>query len=171
MSFANEVACDYDEVVLGMDVGTRNLGLVVITAGSLELLFCKTVSLGGARNQSNDAELAMLMRELFTTMFGDTWVPSRFVVEQNTQTRWQCAVECLALGYWAGRGARVHHVSPCSVKTAFRGLGRNGHAQNKKDAMHLVRDTWDYGVTQDHEADALLVAMFVLMSEERGYAK
>lgn len=167
MSYEDNVTCPHDGVILGLDVGSRNIGLAVLTVSTRELLFSKTISIGGAKNSSDDSEICRQLILQFHDLFGYYWRPDYLTIEQNTQTRWQACVGTAALMHWATRGAKINHVSPNTIKATYEGLGRNGHLQNKKDAMALVVDVWGYaGIHVDHEADALLVATYTLDKNE-----
>jgi hypothetical protein len=142
--------------ILGLDPGVVNLGVVLIDALSLEIIYHSNVYIANLADvKKNDAYFATLLSDYFNNTFN---FPIQFVaIEQNAQQRWQTVCECAMLGYWCARGAVTYQVHPNTLKAYFQYLGFRGHENNKRDAIYQATEL-GYPDLSDHEADALLVA-------------
>lgn len=149
-------------VVVGIDPGQANCGVAVLDANTLELVEARTDFLC-RRDAFTDivigrAAVAM-MRQLKARFpsIDQVVIESQYMGTHNKAT--QAALSTAALALLGDESASV--VSPMTVKAHFRraGLGCNGHAQNKTDALEAVR-RMGYTVKDDHQADAILMALY-----------
>lgn len=162
-----DIASYAQDTFLGFDLGTTNLGVVVM-ASNFTLLWAGTVSLGGVDVQWDDYALAVTFGRVIKEALGQYFVPTYVAVEQNIHYRWQGVLEGIILGYFTALGSKVWHVHPATVKASFEGLGRHGHEQNKHDALELVH-SWGYSdIATNHEADAVLCVCALMNKLEDG---
>lgn len=146
------------KLVMGIDLGSTNLGVVILEKDTFRCRWSGVINLGGQSTQYNDSSIARAVKAAFDSVFNSYFVPDYVVVEQNTHRRWQAVLGGIMLGYWAAKGSIVVHYHPATIKASYVELGRNGHAQNKEDALNLVH-SWGYtDLRTDHEADACLLA-------------
>lgn len=138
--------------MLGIDPGLRNYGVAVLEGDVL--LFSGVYNLGATDNvpaiQSLLAVLDNLVRQLH---------PDSAAIEYQHGTRALRGIQQASVGALWALGVNTTIVQPQTLKRHF-GLGFHGHDENKIRAMKYVTETLGYGVQTDHEADAILLALW-----------
>lgn len=87
---------------------------------------------------------------------------ARVVVEMNAMNRLYSNVEMLILGFAVAAGMEIAHVHPMTWKKLLGVPATSNHHQNKKAAEKWVREQ-GYTVADDHQADAICIALSTLM--------
>ena len=149
-------------MVVGVDPGQANCGVAVLDAATLELLdahtdfLCTRAAFTDIVVGRASISLVRRLQQKFPSI-EQVVIESQYMGTHNKAT--QAALSTAALALIGEDAASV--VSPMTVKAHFRraGLGFNGHAQNKTDALEAVR-RMGYTVRDDHQADAILLALY-----------
>lgn len=148
--------------ILGVDPGTTSLGWALIDGQTMDLIDSGCYFVKRRRQLAgNDSLLALEMWTFWTTIV-EPLKPTRVVVEANAMNRLYSNVELLVLGFATASGLEIAHVHPMTWKKLLGVPVTSNHHHNKKAAEKWVKEQ-GYDVTDDHQADAICIAMSTLM--------
>lgn len=148
--------------VLGIDPGTTCLGWAVLDSHTMDLVDSGCYFVRRRRELAgNDSLLALEIWNFWTAIIVPLGV-GRVVVEMNAMNRLYSNVEMLVLGFAVSAGMEIAHVHPMTWKKLLGVPATSNHKHNKKAAEEWVRQQ-GYDVADDHQADAICIAMSTLI--------
>lgn len=141
---------------MGVDPGTRNLGVCLIDQDTGAIVFSVNLDLVSTSDSDSTACVRLVAALVPFFQFA---APGFVVVELQSQNYRMKLVETVVLTIAALFLIPAMAVSACTIKEHFHteGTGFNGHYQNKKDAVTVVEKLTGETVT-NHQADAYLLA-------------
>ena len=152
-------------LILGIDPGIINLGLAVCLlseTGSFSVTNVSTNKIGANTDDIStlSTNLLSFFQHVYATFSLSSY--SRVIVGIERQKKHTndnvLIVESILWGIITAANITCYAIDPATVKR-LSGIGCNGHAENKKKAVELMRQL-NIVVNADHEADAVITAMY-----------